>query len=374
MNILYQILDGVSFAFLIFCVAAGAFAVFFTVSFIKSRKSLTGKTEISDSQRANHRQKRRFMIALLIIFAVMFDLTLSAFITRGMFKNHGYKLEPVNSASVSDEVLKISPLNEYKVNADKGADVKIREGKLKKGGTKSFSFTAKASGTYLFRVTEMTEGMEIKINLRDSKGNNIDYASGVKKYVIAAMDNIEKGTRYTVTFTAIKGEGEYRIEQITPKNFDIKNYTAVKDSIEYSFQSNVYFFTPVKDGVYCFYLTDVSAGCNLAINVPEAKGQVYIQENIKTVALEGGKTYRINVNQMDGYSDYTLNVMREKNIYDISDVSEVRDCFEFIGQHNSYTFSGKSTISLKFELNGTYTDVLRWAENENIIYPISNIR
>lgn len=374
MNVLNQILDGASFGFLVFALSAAAASVYFTVMFFKSRTALRKKEDVSDTERKEHRIKRRRMIILLVVFGLMLDFTLSAFILRGAAGEYGYLANPISTVSKKDGTLKISPLKSYKTNADGSTEPAVKSGSLKNGKAKTFSFTAEGTGTYLFRFTKMSDGMEIKLNLRDSGGNNVDYAGGVRSKSEVPMDNVEKGVRYTVTLTAVKGEGEYEIEMIPPKNFDIKHYTAIKDSVEYSFQSNAYFFTPLTDGVYCFSLTGVKESCKIGIGVPDAEETVYIDNCSVTVSLYAGKTYRINVNQMKGFSGYTLNVQRQKKTQDISDFSVVTDSFEFIGQQNVYKLSGKSKLTLSFEMNGTYTAVFLLNEQENIVYSMESLR
>lgn len=371
MDIFMQILDGISFGFLVLAIAAAGFSVYFTVSFIKSRNSLKAKAELTDEDKSTHRQKRKGMVALLVLFAVMTDLTLSAFAVRYSAVAFAPLFMPVNSTSLSDGVMTVSPTIRYTAKADE-LDVKVREGKLKKGGETSFTFKAEATGDYLFRITEMSDGMEIKIKLTKTNGDSVDYASGVKKYTVARMDGLEKGTRYRVTVTCIKGEGEFIMEQIPPKNFDIGYYSEIKDSIDYNYQSNVYFFTPKTDGVYCFNITGF--GNDIGIEIPDSEETVYRGDGLAVVGLIAGKEYRIMVNQMSGHGSYTLNVMRQKTEVNISRADEVRDSFEFLGQHNYYSFRGKTEITLDIETQGTVMYLLVLDGKASTVHEIKSIR
>ena len=373
MDILNQILDGISFGFLVFAVSAAAASVYFTVAFFKNRKALKGKNGIADTERRNHCAKRRRMIIFLIVFALMADLTLSAFILRGAADEFGYLLNPIHTVSKKNGVVNVS-LNQYKVSVGGSESPQIKRGSIENGKTSTFSFTAESTGSYLFRFTKMSDGMEIKINLRDRGGNNVDYAGNVKNKSEVPMDNVKKGVRYTVTLTAMKGGGEYEIEMIPPKNFEIKHYTHIKDSVEYNYQSNVYYFTPLDDGVYCFSLTGIKDGCKIGINVKEADTLLFADNGLAIVVLSAGKEYRINVNQLKGQSSYTLNVMRQKPVVDISSATEVNDSFEFWAQHNYYSFTGKTEITLNIETNGIQMSLFVNDEDENVIYNKRNFR
>ena len=103
-----QILDDISFGFLVFAIAAAGFSVYFTVCLIKSRKSLKAKAELTDEDKSAHRQKRKGMIALLVLFAVMADLTLSAFAVRYSAVAFAPLFMPVNDTSLSDGVMTVS--------------------------------------------------------------------------------------------------------------------------------------------------------------------------------------------------------------------------------------------------------------------------
>ena len=200
----------------------------------------------------------------------------------------------------------------------------------------------------------------------------MDYASGVKKYTVARMDGLEKGTRYRVTVTCIKGEGEFVMEQIPPKNFDIGYYSVIKDSIQYNYQSNVYFFTPKTDGVYCFNITGF--GNDIGIEIPDADETVYRGDGLAVVGLLAGKEYRINVNQMSGHGSYTLNVIRQKTEANISRANEVSDSFEFLGQHNYYSFTGKTEITLDIETQGTVMYLLVLDGKASTVRRITSMR
>lgn len=374
MNAFEKIINTFSYGGLFLTACALVVLVLVLFRFIKSKKALRFKEEILPEEITAHRKKRTRFIVFLVVFVLLADFTLSSFIVKGFTSDFSYMFYPIHSAIFSNGVLTVSEQTEYETEAPKGYSTKNYSGKV--GGEKeeTFSFTAKTNGSYLFRVKELSDGLVLKFYLRDSDGNNIDYASGVRSYTVASMDNVQKGVRYTLTVVADEGEGRFTLESIAPKNFDIKHYTAIKDSVDYDYQSNGYYYTAPTDGVYAFYLTDVRYDCNIGIGVPKALQVVYSDKDYVAVALEKGETYCINVNQMKGYCSYTLNVRRQKTAYDISGYTEVNDTMEFIGQHNMYSFSGRTELYVKFELNGINAMVFLMDEEENIVAMDESLR
>ncbi len=368
MNSVEKIINTFSYGGLILTAAALVVSIICFTLFLRSRTDLSTKEEILADEMDEHRKKRKSFIAFLIIFGVAGVLTAGAFLVKSATSSFSYLFFPIYSTTVSRGVLTVSPLIEYETQITATPNVITQSATLTEGQTVEFSFTAKANGNYLLSFTDMSEELKLDVTVRDKNGEEIYAEADMRDYDVSVVERTEKGNRYTVTITASKGSGRFELEIIEPKNFDIKHYTAVKDSLKYTNQSNTYYYTAPWDGVYSFYLTDVDYRCNISIKVPDSAEIIYEDGKTATVKLLGGKTYIINVNQEKGYCGYTLNVMRQKYNIDISNINEVNDTFEFYGQRNGYSLSGRTEIELNFETGEIGASVFLTDEEGNLIY------
>lgn len=367
MNAFEKILNTFSYGGLFLTACALVVLILVLFRFIRSKRTLYFDPDILPEENTEHRKKRKAFIIWLVVFALIANLTLSAFIVKEASSSFSYLFFPVHSATFSKNTLTVSELTEYKTEAPNEYRIEEYSGNVSGGKEESFSFTADTSGSFLFSVKKLSDGLVLKICLRDSGGNEIDCESGVRSYTIASMDNVQKGRRYTIIVTAEEGEGAFTIESIAPKNFDIKHFTAIKDRVDYKYQSNVYYFTAYCDGYYAFYLTDVLYSCDVGITVPEAEETLYSTDESVTVALKKGETYAVIVNQIKSFGSYTLNVCRQKSDYDISDVTTVNDVIEFPHQLNIYTITGRSEFLVKFKINDLKASVSLLDEGGNVV-------
>ena len=368
MNSVEKIINTFSYGGLFLTAAALVVSVICFILFLRSRTDLSTKEEILADEMDDHRKKRKAFIAFLVITALSAGLTASAFLVKSAASSFSYVFFPMYSTTRSGDTLSVSTLTEYETEVTAAPNVITEKATLSVGETWEYTFTAKAKGDYLLSIIDMADGLKLDVTIRDKKGVEIYAESDVRDYGVAVVEDMEKGQRYTVAVTATKGSGRFEIEIIEPKSFDIKHYTAIKDSIEHTDQCNLYYYTAPWDGVYSFFLTDVDYRCDISVSVPDATELLYEDEETATVRLTGGTTYAVRVEQQKGYCQYTLNVMRQKDTVDIGKIKTVNDSFEFCCQHNRYSFSGRTEIELNFQAGDTRATVMLMDEKGNIVY------
>ena len=372
MNAFEKILNTFSYGGLIITAAATVLCAVFLLRFIKSKKAFAYINELTPEDIAEHRKKRKNFVVFLVAFLLTAGFTVSAFVFKEISSGFSYFFYPIHSTVVSNGTLTVSALEEYEIEAPNEYTVMEYSGAVGEND-QSFKFTAKANGSYLFSVKRISDGLVLKIRLQDSEGNEIGCQDSIRSYSTVRFDNIKSGERYTLTVTADEGEGNFTLEGFAPKNFDIKHYTAIKDCVDYSYQSNVYYYLAPWDGVYAFYLTDVIYTCDLGVEVPDAYEYIVDTADCVVVKLKKGETYPVYVNQIKGQCSYTLNVCRQKTAADISNIACVNDTVEFIGQQNMYAISGKTEINIELELNEIKATVFLLDEENNVISSVNGL-
>lgn len=148
---------------------------------------------------------------------------------------------------------------------------------------------------------------------------------------------------------------------IPPLFTNVKDITAAtihtfNGNITKENQVDVYNFTPVRDGVYTFQITELMANVVLEMYVYNSLGQqlgcdVYVSNNDHlTLELKANQTYTCKIYQDSGFAPYILNIGEQPPTVDLTPYSAVNDSVVFVGQKNLYTFTperdGRYTFSI----------------------------
>ena len=180
-----------------------------------------------------------------------------------------------------------------------------------------YSLTAPRTGTYRFELADVnTTGKSIKhtVVVRDADGNHVSSHSGGNG--TGCTVSLTKDKKYTVEVKQYENVGSYTLIVGIPKvTKDISDYRYVKDSTQYTYQTNKYLFIPEKDDVYTFWLEDivndgVTRKVNLIARNPDgdslSSSIVGVRGKGIKVNLKKDKQYTIEVEQYTNFMSYTL--------------------------------------------------------------------
>ena len=133
-------------------------------------------------------------------------------------------------------------------------------------------------------------------------------------------------------------------------------------SFEKEGQIDSYTFSTERDGLYCFFFTDILDGQEYAIRLTNAAGNVvynaqwydtYGLDEAADLTLKKGQTYTLSVKQKGAYyGGYTINVGVQKEYLAVGDYTAIYDSFEYVHQQNGYTFVPEVSGPYRFGVSG----------------------
>lgn len=123
-------------------------------------------------------------------------------------------------------------------------------------------------------------------------------------------------------------------------------------------QKDDYIYSVVNDGRARIEISELQSGTAVELYVYNSAGErissdTYCTngEGITLKSLEAGQTYKIQVCQEAGYSNYTLTIGQPKAAIDVSQITEIKDSIEFTDQRNVYSFTAPRDGRYRFELS-----------------------
>lgn len=203
------------------------------------------------------------------------------------------------------------------------------------------------SGKYTFEFPEMSNGMNMEGQIRNSAGKIISstdwwshdlYKSGYSKEV-----ELKGGETYTFYVFPMVKTGAFTLKfHNARETVDISSYTEINDEITYKDQQNKYTFTPKNSGGHCFSIGKLYGNSAVQLIITDDYDKTVAKEDIDSEGgsvranLEEGKEYTVLVKQRTGTSKYTLSVGNPNPMVDISGFETVKDTMRFAGQENQY--------------------------------------
>ncbi len=269
---------------------------------------------------------------------------------------------------ISVKMLEIQP-NEEKTVSIGQVEVLTYNGNLsQKNQTDTYTFTAQRDGRYRFEISNVIAGVNLCMNVYNEKGEKVslEYGDVMRKNGDGhTIKGLIQGEVYTIKITQRTGFSDYTLKIYQQKeSMDISTCTQINDSIEFTEQRNVYFFTVPCDGRYRFEMSGLQNGTYVSLYAFNELGEVVDSnehgcnngKGITLKELEAGKTYEIQVRQNEGTSNYTLLVGHQKEYVDISDVTLIKDSIEYTDQRNVYQFTVPIEGLYRFEMAGMHVD------------------
>ena len=167
-------------------------------------------------------------------------------------------------------------------------------------------------------------------------------------------------TTYKVIEVPAIKQNSLEIDPITPKKAEAEKATILNYSgnINHEEQEDSYSFTAPYDGRYRVEIDRLKADTSVYLSITDRDGYeldyAYCgnEDGLTVDDLEAGETYEVKVAEDYGFSTYELNIGLQKDALDISDLTELNDSLEFVGQRNVYTFEVPMDGTYRFEFAG----------------------
>lgn len=270
---------------------------------------------------------------------------------------------------IEKPALDIAPIEEKEISAD-SVQMERQDGYLDNISDFKYSFIPPIKGRYRFELTEMRADLRPWLYIYDQYGEEIVDGRMIGKngggYTLWGM---EGGEPYKIVLAhpyagitpSPTGSFVLNIYYQKPP-LDLSGYTQLNDSVEFQEQRNVYSFTPDRDGVYRFEISDMMAGTELKLILFDQYEETVDERSVRknheglTVQLEKGHPYEFQIRQEENSSPYTLHIGMQKPETDISNVMVVNDSIQFTDQSNLYAFTAPEENVYFFSLSEMQSD------------------
>lgn len=135
---------------------------------------------------------------------------------------------------------------------------------------------------------------------------------------------------------------------------DVSEYNVITDSIDFKRQSNLYTFV-AKEASYAFIMsgakdnyTDISVEVLNRLGETVASNGYFSNGDSFTAELTVGETYTIRVNDNDGVTPYTIDMLAAKPTVEFSGKMVVNDSMEHTRQVNHYRWTATADGDFNF--------------------------
>ena len=265
-----------------------------------------------------------------------------------------------SSIDSTPSAMSIEPIEEKGISLDKIDIQQISDKITEEKESKKYEFTTGEAGTYRLEFSDVPQNVWFKLYLYNASMEQLSYESGDNGDGITA--DLEAGTKYYFVVEQGYNTGSYTLN-IGPQKptIDISTYTSVDDSIQFTNQRNIYFFTSTEAGTYRFELSDVPQNIWFKLYLYNASMEQLSYESGDngdgiTADLDANTEYYFVVEQGYNTGSYTLNIGSQRPAIDISTYKSVDDSTQFTNQRNIYSFTSSVVGSYRFELSNISQD------------------
>ena len=221
-------------------------------------------------------------------------------------------------------------------------------------------FTVPRSGRYRFEFSRMMKGTAVQIRMVNDLEETV--ASG--GYCVngdgITVSDLKVGEVYRIEVIQTEEVGNYILTIGQQKeSVDITELTRVTDSVEYTDQRNVYWFTVPRDGRYRFGFSRMMNGFAVEVRIYNdleeivtSDGYCVNEDGVTLFEAKAGEFYRVEVTQLEGTGSYIMSVGPQKERVRIGRRTVVRDSIEYTDQCNVYELTADSAGEVRLTAEG----------------------
>ena len=233
-----------------------------------------------------------------------------------------------------------------------------------KGQKDEYAYTAQNDGLVRIDISELKSGIYVDLYVYDRLGEEVVFRDYCKNNSGVSIPKAKAGDTYRIQVRYNNEFGDYVLTIGQPKPvIDVTSFKEVRDSIQYTEQYNYYTFTPSVDGLYRFDLNNMQSDFYVRLYLYDRLGyevsaHEYCANNgITGTNLKAGEEYKIAVEYVRGFGDYSLVIGRQNPTVDISGLTEISDRITFKEQKNVYSFTAPSDGDCRFDITEMKSDV-----------------
>jgi hypothetical protein len=179
-----------------------------------------------------------------------------------------------------------------------------------------YTFIPAKDGDYRFEIEELRYGCVVEVYVFNSLGEMIGSDTSCVNGEGVTVKNLHANKTYEVQVRQYSEASSFILNIGNQKpSVNITGNMQVSDSIEYTDQRNIYFFTAPETGTYTFSISDLLNGCAVGLyafnNLGETIDSDMCCENGEEIILKdvaAGETYEIQVRHYSGASNYKLKI------------------------------------------------------------------
>ncbi len=233
-----------------------------------------------------------------------------------------------------------------------------------KGQKDEYAYTVQNDGLVRIDISELKSGIYVSLYVFDRLGEEVVFSDYCKNNSGVSIPKAKAGDTYRIQVRYNNEFGDYVLTIGQPKPvIDVTDFKEVRDSIQYTEQYNYYTFTPSVDGLYRFDLNNMQSDFYVRVYLYDRLGyevsarDYCANDGITGTNLKAGEEYKIAVEYVRGFGDYSLVIGRQNPTVDISGLTEISDRITFKEQKNVYSFTAPSDGDCRFEITEMKSDV-----------------
>ena len=209
-------------------------------------------------------------------------------------------------------------------------------------------YMATQTGIYRFDFDIDDVNNDYVFQVYDSKNNELLYKNFSDK---GGTIELTKGDIYKVKVVQNEGMPKYTIKIGVPNKIKDVQEDKITGEIKYNDQTDTFNYTTPRTGVYRFdfEIDDVNNEYDFKI-FDEKREEIvntYSSNEGKTVELQKGKKYEIQIGQNTGFAKYAIQIHIPNKVYTINN-NVISGSISYIDQQNVYYYTPKRTGTYGF--------------------------
>lgn len=237
-----------------------------------------------------------------------------------------------------------------------------------------YKFVPEVSGTYRFdfEAGDVNTGYSFYVIKADGEEKKRGYYSDSGKTV-----ELDSGQEYYLNVEQLSGLPNYTIKIGIPQGIMDVTGNSIEHALTYEDQKDEYMYTAPITGKYRlnFFSDDTTSSYKVEIRKPnkERVAYAYYSDSGKTVDLDAGESYKIVVEQTNGFAGYKIEICVPNEEKQVTD-NIINGSLWYEDQLDNYTYIAPVTGKYRFDfgsnnVNNSYSFQLRdTTDNRRLVY------